>query len=179
MKKLLFLIVAMVCVSFGQAYADYSFTFTNDQYGVTGILDTVSNGTGPLTVTGGTLTGTGSVNLNTSYSLQPAGLTLVNMDGIGTNLGPIQANLLYPGTDNFLPIGLIFVQTTNNPNGNLGMWIGGNGSNDYELFAGWGSADVHGTATLTPVATATPIPAAAWLFGSGLMGLVGIRKKLS
>jgi probable HAF family extracellular repeat protein len=30
---------------------------------------------------------------------------------------------------------------------------------------------------LTPDATPTPIPAAAWLFGSGLMGLVGLRRK--
>jgi len=30
----------------------------------------------------------------------------------------------------------------------------------------------------TTTATATPIPAAAWLLGSGLMGLVGIRKKM-
>jgi hypothetical protein len=27
-------------------------------------------------------------------------------------------------------------------------------------------------------ANATPIPAAAWLLGSGLMGLVGIRRKM-
>jgi hypothetical protein len=28
-----------------------------------------------------------------------------------------------------------------------------------------------------PPATSTPIPAAAWLLGSGLMGLVGLRRK--
>ena len=32
--------------------------------------------------------------------------------------------------------------------------------------------------TATTTATATPIPAAAWLLGSGLMGLVGIRRKM-
>ena len=33
--------------------------------------------------------------------------------------------------------------------------------------------------TPVPHAAETPIPAAAWLLGSGLMGLVGIRKKIS
>ena len=35
---------------------------------------------------------------------------------------------------------------------------------------------VSGTPTPNPVAT-TPIPAAAWLLGSGLMGLMGIRRR--
>lgn len=39
----------------------------------------------------------------------------------------------------------------------------------------------NGTTSVTPYvaqATATPIPAAAYLFGSGLLGLVGIRRKI-
>jgi hypothetical protein len=35
------------------------------------------------------------------------------------------------------------------------------------------------TGTVVQDATPTPIPAAAWLFGSGLLGLAGIRKKQS
>jgi hypothetical protein len=38
-------------------------------------------------------------------------------------------------------------------------------------------ADVSLVAATVKKCTPTPIPAAAWLFGSGLLGLVGIRKK--
>jgi hypothetical protein len=31
--------------------------------------------------------------------------------------------------------------------------------------------------TLTPQVSQVPIPAAAWLFGSGLLGLVGIARR--
>ncbi len=33
------------------------------------------------------------------------------------------------------------------------------------------------TGTLVQDTTPTPIPAAAWLFGSGLLGLVGLRRR--
>lgn len=44
-------------------------------------------------------------------------------------------------------------------------------------FAGWVAQwEVHGTASgLTPAPV--PLPAAAWLFGSGLLGLVGIARR--
>jgi hypothetical protein len=40
-----------------------------------------------------------------------------------------------------------------------------------------GTASVQTTQDIPTTVTPTPIPAAAWLLGSGLMGLVGIRRK--
>ncbi len=198
MKKLLFLMVAMVCISYSSAYADYSFSFlsTDGKYGFTGTLYTASNGNGPLLATGASLTGDGSLNNGISYALLAPMLTAQNSDGAGANLSGAD-NLLSPGSNPvFNPAdqynGMILVQSSgllNNPlvvNGSVNsstdnvpaIGIGATGPNTYAYWAsyltgGSGSA----TASLTP-ATATPIPAAAWLFGSGLMGLVGIRKKL-
>lgn len=42
--------------------------------------------------------------------------------------------------------------------------------------AGFSSSGLYG-GTIVDVPTSTPIPAAAWLFGSGLLGLAGIRRK--
>ena len=52
-----------------------------------------------------------------------------------------------------------------------GLW-----SLDYGFDLGNGSKSVR----LTYVANPVPIPAAVWLFGSGLLGLIGIiRKKVT
>jgi hypothetical protein len=54
------------------------------------------------------------------------------------------------------------------------------GSDPDSGNAGVQVATIHTTAagsTVTP--TNTPIPAAAYLFGTGLMGLVGLRRKMS
>lgn len=197
MKKLLFLMAAFVCVSFGQAYADYSLSFmsSNGQYGFTGTLYTASNGNGPLLATGASLTGDGALNSGISYALLAPFLTAQNSDGAGANLSYTD-NLLSPGSNPvFNPAdsanGLILVQSTglsNVVNGSVNsstnmvpaIWIYATGQDTYaywQSYASTGSGSA--TSTLTPVATATPIPAAAWLLGSGLMGLVGIRKKLS
>jgi hypothetical protein len=36
---------------------------------------------------------------------------------------------------------------------------------------------VTGNWTITGVVSAVPVPAAAWLFGSGLLGLVGVARR--
>jgi len=198
-KKILFLLVLLACIGGSQAYADYSFSFmsNNGQYGFTGTLYTASNGNGPLLVTGASLTGDGSSNNGTSYALLAPGLTAQNSDGAGANLSGAD-NLLSPGsTPVFNPAdptnGMIFVQTTNLPNNALvvngsvnsstnnvpaiGIWA--DNSNNYEYWQSYSSTGSGtGTVTLTQVVTATPLPAAAYLFGSGLMGLVGIRRKM-
>ena len=69
MKKVLFLmVVALVCFGWSKAYADYSFNFMsyNGNYGVQGTLLTPSNGSGPLTVTGGSVVGDGTLNIGVS-----------------------------------------------------------------------------------------------------------------
>lgn len=64
--------------------------------------------------------------------------------------------------------------------------IWGNSPSSYTLWGlsyntslqqeNYGIPNVDGEVTITPEAT-TPIPGAVWLLGSGLMGLVGIRRR--
>ncbi len=49
--------------------------------------------------------------------------------------------------------------------------VNGPASNDVSLFATWREAEL----LITPV----PVPAAAWLFGSGLIGLAGFARRKS
>jgi hypothetical protein len=42
----------------------------------------------------------------------------------------------------------------------------------------WGGAITYATLTLTPNSPPVPIPGAVWLFGSGLLGLLGIRRRV-
>ena len=55
--------------------------------------------------------------------------------------------------------------------GNSGSWYSGN---QY----GFDYASINGTVSAVPAPTAViPVPAAAWLFGSGLLGLIGVATK--
>ncbi len=162
--------VMLACISGSEAYADYSFSFISNDgtYGVQGALITPSNGNGPLTVSGGFVTGDGTLNNGVSYSLLPAG----DIHAVGGDV-LTSDNVLTPGSNIVLDgDGLVF-KSNNNP-----VWINiwGNQS-DYTYFqsgpTSW-YANVNGTANVTP----TPIPAAALLFGSGLMGLMGIRRQM-
>ncbi len=60
-----------------------------------------------------------------------------------------------------------------------GAGNGGEGSNDFS--GGFTIPEGGGTPTLLPFAhvdvAAVPVPAAAWLFGSGLLGLIGIARR--
>ena|SRR5208337_2544107 len=186
MKRLLFLVVLLICISGSEAFADYSFNFISNDgtYGVQGTLITPSNGNGPLIVSGGSVIGDGTANNNASYSLVPAvpGGSIrpfAGLPGDGTDL--IFDNQLTPGSNPVLDgNGLVFYSA--NINSYLNIW--GNGPSSYTLFQlGYNTTalseiygpQVNGTVT----ATATPIPAAAYLLGSGLMGLVGIRRKMN
>lgn len=66
----------------------------------------------------------------------------------------------------------------------LNLWTGYNnfpGLFEYELaFRLLGQLNIDtstGVANLTTVSSAVPVPAAVWLFGSGLVGLVGITRR--
>ena len=187
MKKVLLLAFILVCITGTQAFADFSFTFDNSQYGVTGMLITTPNGDGSYSVIGGSVTGDGSANGGIVYSLISTLAGGVNnrvqtdplnggvplfKDIIGTNID--FDNQLFP---NLNPIisnnGLLFAYSLGTSN-EQDINFYSNGASAYQAFGDPGYYTVNGIAT----ATATPIPAAAYLLGSGLMGLVGIRKKM-
>ncbi|HME42731.1 MAG TPA: hypothetical protein VKF36_06570 [Syntrophorhabdales bacterium] len=204
MKRLLFLMVMVTLAFIGStvAYADYSFTFTSNDgsYNVTGTLTTPSNGNGPLTVLGGSVTGTGTSNGGIAYSVivNPIAPSVTSirpysaLPGNGTDL--IFDNQLTPGSDPFLDGNGLVLQANNSflaSNGSsysssyLNIW--GNGPGSYTVFAlGYDNTNqkelygpqLNGTANISPIAGApVPIPAAIYLFGSGMVGLVGLKRK--
>lgn len=185
MKKLIFLfVVALAFIGGREAYADYSFSFTgaDNSYDFQGTLITSANGGGPLTPSGGSITGTGAANNGVTYSLVYAsGYNSIRPFG-GTDL--IFDNQLSPGSNPVLTgNGLVF--KSSDGLSYLNIW--GNGASSYTLFQLGGTYDsttgkyteIYGPQINGAVsATATPIPAAAWLFGSGLAGLAGIRRRM-
>lgn len=88
--------------------------------------------------------------------------------------------------------------STDDPYAQWGSWGEGNGLGDWfdneagynqELLAdgqleginaiGWFSGDPNAYYLDVPFAQAVPVPAAVWLLGSGLLGLIGIHRKNS
>jgi hypothetical protein len=194
MKRLLFLMTILSCFVWNAAYADCSFTFTNDGYGVTGTVITSSNGDGTFTVTGGSVSGIGTGNDGVLYSLVPISAAtnpgpppsirpFAGLPGDGTDL--IFDNQLMPGSETVLiGNGLLFEAGSGSSAFYINIW--GNSPSSYTLWGlsynttlqreSYGIPNVDGEVTITPKAT-TPIPGAVWLLGSGLMGLVGIRRR--
>jgi hypothetical protein len=176
MKKVFFLVVIMFFMSWTQAFADYTFSYiSNDgSIGTTGTLITATNGPGPLTVTGGSMTGSfGTVNLlladpTLTYTTSPSGQFWYD-------------NQLSPGS---LPMltqyGLLFAGTLAGTGyTEINLWGNTAALNDYTYMtwttaAGTWSSDLRGTFTVAPV----PIPGALLLFAPGLAGLAILRKRL-
>lgn len=64
-----------------------------------------------------------------------------------------------------------------NSSSDLGeTWDGYAGSVEDGGTVGWANSATYG-APVTPTSSPVPVPAAIWLLGSGLMGIVGIRKR--
>ena len=124
-------LVTLVCISWSEAYADYSFTFTSNDgtYGVEGTLNTPSNGNGPFIVSGGSVTGTGTANSGVTYSLVPTSPSGSIRPFGATDL--IFDNQLSPGSDPVLDrLGLVFESA----DGLSYINIWGNSPGSYTLF---------------------------------------------
>ena len=70
--------------------------------------------------------------------------------------------------------------------GASGTWTGGTIVSSGNIGAAWGSFDstpytekfnINVIGTAAPGAPAVPVPAAVWLFGTGLLGLVGVGRR--
>lgn len=78
-------------------------------------------------------------------------------------------SLILTGTDQFL----IAANDGSGWSGDTGFsMLGGSGSYDIEFYDGLTLMVVDASPVL-----ATPVPAAVWLFGSGLVGLIGLAKQ--
>ena len=65
----------------------------------------------------------------------------------------------------------------NNATGDY-FWAIEDGGGKSHSDGTWGKSDKDNNDVYASASSAVPIPAAVWLFGSGLLGLVGIRKKV-
>lgn len=175
MKKVLFLIVTLVCISFGEAKADYSFSFMSNDglYGISGTLITGVNGTGTIRVPGGsTVIGTGASNSGISYlsyympspSIRPFGSTdIISQNELSQGPNPT-FDLVFSTID-----GSSYANVYGGPSSATILYIRGTSTPQHESFYYLSGGSVN----VTP----TPLPAAAWLFGSGLVGLAGLRRR--
>jgi len=193
-------------MSWGQAYADYTFSFvatdtTGQNWNLTGTLQTTEI-SGQTFITGGQLT---EATGNYAFSGQVftvLGLSPGNLHGVPNTGGAdfTYDNIFNPtsnavfgtfGIDLVTPAAAAYitqqnwansVQQTTGPYVNI--WSNGPGA--YQMqYVGPGGTGNQGDLPYTgtgnfqatvDVAT-TPIPAAAWLLGSGLMGVFGFRRK--
>ncbi len=199
MKKVMILAAILTLAICGQAYADYSFNFSfGDYYGESasgsGSLTGTYNG-GIFTATSGVATVT-MVNDNNQNIISTETFQLVpGQDLQGSAYGVTYDNLLSPnGAPVLTSNGLLFANTQSIHQAGytdfLSIWANSATSygaidGDAQPAVGWtfnylygGNSGASGTFGLVEeTASPTPIPGAAWLFGSGLAGLIGLKRK--
>ena len=192
------------CTSLVDNISGGSFTLSTDATGANYTVGSYSmaayTGTpGGLFSTGGPVAGSGSVSNAGQLDLDFAGRTgsatlfpylgtpAWNIDdgvaggtgayegyttGSDSNVSPTDGSVSLTLTGS----NLTFAGTTG---GGLGLWTGqlvsvGNVGASWGPFAGTPYSEVYTVNVTGPV---VPIPAAAWLFGSGLIGLVGVARR--
>jgi len=178
MKRIFGLVVVMFFMTWGQAFADYSYSLSflsNDKsINASATVTTASNGPGPLLVTGGFITGSfGYATLypgasGTGYTYSPAGVFIYD-------------NQLSPGSSQPLTLyGLLF--TTGNISDydykEINLWSNSTAANDFSYvqwtqakgYSDYTSPNLRGTTTV-------PIPGAILLFAPGLAGIALQRRR--
>jgi hypothetical protein len=182
-KKIFGFVVIIFFMSWGLAFGDYSITFVSNDNSLnaSATLITASNGPGPLTVTGGSITGTfGYATLypgasGTGYTYSPAGVFIYD-------------NQLSPGSSQPLTLyGLLFTTGTygNADYKEINLWANSTAINDYSYVQwtqGTGYSDyttpgLRGTSRVTPASSTVPVPGAILLFAPGLAGIALLRKR--
>lgn len=128
--------------------------------------------------------GSGSAAINPSTTFFGYTWTAHNITLTATGPGTVQANMLFDwGTTANITVSVDFAMAPIGPmtfsittlDGDADG-IAGNAMNNGP-FSGF-NATFGGTATVTSVDAGTiPVPAAAWLLGSGLLGLVGVARR--
>lgn len=166
-------------VSVAQAAPVYNFAYS----GTFTMLDSTGNLVGTDPALTGTMqmdmgTGAGSANINPSQSFFGYTWTAHNITLQATGPGTVHASMLFDwGTTSNITVTVDFAMNPIGPATYSITTLDGDGDGvlgnamDNGPFMGF-NATFGGTATV-----ATPVPAAAWLLGSGLLGLVGVARR--
>jgi hypothetical protein len=184
------LVIAVIMFAATSAFADYSYNFdvnTSSLSGTNGYLD--------LQFSPGSYSGTASAVVSNFSSDAALNSVIITGDVTGALPGTITLNNTTGFNDYYQAV-------TFGNNVHFSLNLSGAADNAFGLFffANDGSTPLltsdmtngaAATVTLTPTGTVltnnsaqtlaspTPIPAAAWLFGSGLMGLAGVRRRMA
>ena len=167
---------AVVVIDFGTGLAGPGGTITESGGNVTGagikigsmIVEGTTSSDGTYVVTGGTLTFDTAAD---TISIVGDVLGIGSMTLLSGSFNSFSLTS-YPG-----PTEVFQADGPDTKSNNLLIELGVDPSTQFEFF-GFSIESANGNVVSTDIInTAVPVPAAVWLFGSGLLGLVGIARR--